>query len=383
MEIRMQQPVKVVVAHDLGDSIVELLTGAELTRPFVVLDKFLLSVPAVTKMLAQLRNSAITYEVYSGVVPDPPADVINVGAKKMAAFGADSVIAIGGGSALDSAKGINIVASDGGKIEDYVSDESIIKGVKPLISVPTTAGTGSEMSNALVVTSVATQEKNAILSDDILSEYALLIPEMTESLPKRQTIAGGLDAFSHAAEGYLSNLSTPMADAISEKIMFLLYNYLPAVVKNGKDLEARQRVMVAASLAGWILNQSGTIVAHSEAHILGSKYHFVHGEAVAYALPAVLQMVALVEPKKVQEIGKILGAKFNGDEEPAKIAKITIAAYKHFRDGLVGLRPFTSYGIDNEELEKNAEEVVNERFAGNTPVKLTKGNVAALLRDFG
>ena len=301
----------------------------------------------------------------------------------MAEFNADSVIAIGGGSSLDSAKGINIVASDGGKIEDYVKDESLIHDLKTLISIPTTAGTGSEMSNALVVTDEKTEEKNAILSDKMLSDYALLIPELTVSLPERQTIASGLDAFSHAAEGYLSILSSPVADAISEKIMFLLYNYLPGAVHDGKNIEMRQRVMVAACLAGWILNQSGTIVAHSEAHILGSKYHFVHGEAVAYALPAVLKLVAPVYPKKVKEIGKILDAQFTGQETPEEIAEITVKAYKHFRDEVVGLHPFSDYGISNDELVKNAEEIVNERFAGNTPVKLTKENVSKLLEDFG
>lgn len=379
----MQQPVKVIVEHNLRDSIIELLKNEKLNRPFIVLDSFLLNVPAVKEMLDALKENGIEYKTYAGIVPDPPASVINKGAEEMAEFNADSVIAIGGGSSLDSAKGINIVASDGGKIEDYVKDESLIHDLKTLISIPTTAGTGSEMSNALVVTDEKTEEKNAILSDKMLSDYALLIPELTVSLPERQTIASGLDAFSHAAEGYLSTLSSPVADAISEKIMFLLYNYLPGAVHDGKNIEMRQRVMVAACLAGWILNQSGTIVAHSEAHILGSKYHFVHGEAVAYALPAVLRLVAPVYPKKVKEIGKILDAQFTGQETPEEIAEITVKAYKHFRDEVVGLHPFSDYGISNDELVKNAEEIVNERFAGNTPVKLTKENVSKLLEDFG
>lgn len=382
MKIRMQQPVKVVVAHDLDESVLELLKKDDLNKPFIVLDKFLLGVPAVKGMLSLLEKNGIEYKTYADIIPDPPARIINDGAKEMKTFGADSVVAIGGGSSLDSAKGINIVASDGGKIEDYVKNESAIHDLKTLISIPTTAGTGSEMSNALVVTDEETQEKDAILSDKMLSDYALLVPELTVSLPQRQTIASGLDAFSHAAEGYLSTLSSPVADAISEKIMFLSYNYLPGAVKDGKNVEMRQRVMVAACLAGWILNQSGTIVAHSEAHILGSKYHFVHGEAVAYALPAVLKLVAPVEPKKVKEIGKILDAKFNGNETPEEIADITVKAYKHFRDEIVGLHPFSDYGISNEELEKNAEEIVNERFAGNTPVKLTKENVTELLKNF-
>ena len=226
-------------------------------------------------------------------------------------------------------------------------------------------------------------KKNAILSDRILSDYALLVPELTLSLPKRQTIASGLDVFSHATEGYLSNLSSPVADAISEKVMFLCANYLPKAVAEGQSIEYRERMMVAANLAGWILNQSGTIVGHSEAHILGSKYHFVHGEAGAYALPSVLEMSASVLPKKVKEIGKILGAEFTGDETPAEIGTITKQAYLKFCDEQVGLHPFSDYGVSNEELVKNADEVLHERFAGNTSFELTKENVTELLKHFG
>lgn len=385
MKVRMQQPVKVVVEHDLTKSIMEILKMEDKRRVMVVLDNFLTQVPAVQEMLGEMERNGIELMIYSEIVPDPPASVINRGAEAMRYFGADCVVAIGGGSCLDSAKGINIVASNGAShdILDYVKDESLIHDFKCLISVPTTAGTGSEMSNALVVTDEKTQEKNAILSDRIMSDYALLIPELTLSLPKRQTIASGLDVFSHAAEGYLSNLSSPVADAISEKIMFLCANYLPEAVEDGQNIEYRERMMVAANLAGWILNQSGAIVAHSEAHILGSKYHLVHGEAVAYALPAVLEMSATVLPKKVKEIGKILGAEFTGDETPEEIGAITKQAYLKFRDEQVGLHPFSDYGISNEELAKNADEVLHERFACNTFFALTKEKVVSLLKHFG
>ena len=124
-------------------------------------------------------------------------------------------------------------------------------------------------------------------------------------------------------------------------------------------------------------------MAHSEAHILGSKYHFVHGEAVAYALPSVLEMSTSVLPKKVKEIGKILGAEFTGDETPDEIGAITKQAYLKFRDKQVGLHPFSDYGVSNEELAKNADEVLQERFAGNTFFELTKEKVTALLKHFG
>jgi alcohol dehydrogenase len=383
VKISMLQKVKVVVEHDLADAVMKVLAIERLHRPFIVMDEFLKDTAQVKKLLTVFQREGIEFTAYVDVIPDPPARIINDGAQQMNQSNSDCIIAIGGGSSLDSAKGINIVATNGGTIQNYVTDDSLVKTGKCLISVPTTAGTGSEMSNALVVTDEKTSAKNAILSDNMLSDYALLIPEMTITLPKRMTIASGLDAFSHAAEGYLSKLSTPMTDAICEKVMFLLDNYLPSAVKDGTNLELRERVLVASSLAGWMLNNAGTNVGHSAAHILGAQFHMVHGEAVAYALPGVLQLVADAETKKVKEIGKILGASFTGKEDSQEIAAITVSAYKNFRDNLVGLHPFSDYGISQDQLLDNTTAILHERFAGNTPIDLTQENVTELLKNFG
>lgn len=383
VKISMLQKVKVVVEHDLADAVMKVLAIERLHRPFIVMDEFLKDTAQVKKLLTVFQREGIEFTAYVDVIPDPPARIINDGAQQMNQSNSDCIIAIGGGSSLDSAKGINIVATNGGTIQNYVTDDSLVKTGKCLISVPTTAGTGSEMSNALVVTDEKTSAKNAILSDNMLSDYALLIPEMTITLPKRMTIASGLDAFSHAAEGYLSKLSTPMTDAICEKVMFLLDNYLPSAVKDGTNLELRERVLVASSLAGWMLNNAGTNVGHSAAHILGAQFHMVHGEAVAYALPGVLQLVADAETKKVKEIGKILGASFTGKEDSQEIAAITVSAYKNFRDNLVGLHLFSDYGISQDQLLDNTTAILHERFAGNTPIDLTQENVTELLKNFG
>lgn len=150
MKIKMQQPVKVVVEHDLAKSIMEILKLEDKRRVMIVLDQFLMGVPAVQEMIAEIQKNSIEMTIYGDIVPDPPASVINKGAKAMKNFGADCVIAIDGGSCLDSAKGIDIVASNGDSrdILDYVKDESLIHDFKCLISVPTTAGTGSEMSRS-------------------------------------------------------------------------------------------------------------------------------------------------------------------------------------------------------------------------------------------
>ncbi len=383
MDVKLLQRVKVLDTDHLAQTVLEVLQTEGYQRPLFVMDSFLAQVPLVQETQALLEKSGITVSVFDQVVSDPPAQTIRDGVTAFGAAHADSLIAIGGGSSIDVARGINIVRVNGGDILDYTDTQKSIEPCPGLIAIPTTSGTGSELSNALVVTDVATEKKVAILADNAVSEYAILNPDLLLSLPKKMTIATGLDAFSHAAEGYTSRLASPVTDAICEKVMFLLYNYLPRAVENGHDREARQRVMVAAALAGWMLNNAGTNAGHSMAHILGSKYHLVHGEAVAYALPGVLEQVAPLLPHKVAEIGQILGVAYAPTDTLSERCNQAIKAYQHFRDDLVGLHPFNDYGISEEELVTNAEAVANEQFAGNTPGEMNKQVATKLLTRFG
>lgn len=383
MDVKLLQRVKVLDTDHLAQTVLEVLQTEGYQRPLFVMDSFLAQVPLVQETQALLEKSGITVSVFDQVVSDPPAQTIRDGVTAFGAAHADSLIAIGGGSSIDVARGINIVRVNGGDILDYTDTQKSIEPCPGLIAIPTTSGTGSELSNALVVTDVATEKKVAILADNAVSEYAILNPDLLLSLPKKMTIATGLDAFSHAAEGYTSRLASPVTDAICEKVMFLLYNYLPRAVENGHDREARQRVMVAAALAGWMLNNAGTNAGHSMAHILGSKYHLVHGEAVAYALPGVLEQVAPLLPHKVAEIGQILGVTYAPTDTLSERCNQAIKAYQHFRDDLVGLHPFSDYGISEEELVTNAEAVANEQFAGNTPGEMNKQVATKLLTRFG
>ncbi|ATU70619.1 NAD-dependent alcohol dehydrogenase [Levilactobacillus brevis] len=383
MDVKLLQRVKVLDTDHLAQTVLEVLQTEGYQRPLFVMDSFLAQVPLVQETQALLEKSGITVSVFDQVVSDPPAQTIRDGVTAFGAAHADSLIAIGGGSSIDVARGINIVRVNGGDILDYTDTQKSIEPCPGLIAIPTTSGTGSELSNALVMTDVATEKKVAILADNAVSEYAILNPDLLLSLPKKMTIATGLDAFSHAAEGYTSRLASPVTDAICEKVMFLLYNYLPRAVENGHDREARQRVMVAAALAGWMLNNAGTNAGHSMAHILGSKYHLVHGEAVAYALPGVLEQVAPLLPHKVAEIGQILGVTYAPTDTLSERCNQAIKAYQHFRDDLVGLHPFSDYRVSEEELVTNAEAVANEQFAGNTPGEMNKQVATKLLTRFG
>lgn len=380
---KLIQKVRVVSTDHLDQTLLDILKAENYQRPLFIMDGFLNKVQIVTDAQNKLKQNGIDFAVFDKIISDPPTEVVDAGVEAFKQHNADSIIAIGGGSSIDVARGVNIVRVNGGKIADYEGNNQAIKQCPGLIAVPTTSGTGSEMSNALVVTNKASQRKLAILANNAVSEYAVLNPDLVLSLPKKMTIATGLDAFSHAAEGYLSKLSSPVTDAICEKIMFLLYNYLPRAVEDGQDREARERVMVAAALSGWMLNNAGTNIGHSSAHILGSKYHIVHGEAVAYALPGVLELAGPILPKKVREIGQIIGAQYPENAPEKQTTDIAIRTYKDFRDNVLGLHPFSDYKIQQAEIMTNADDVLHEQFAGNTPGSLNLDKVELFLSEFG
>lgn len=383
MDYKLVQKTKVLVTDDLPKTILSILKETQYKKPLIVMDSFLKEVAIVKRLQVKLTENNIQFSIYNKVVSDPPTTVVDEGAEFFKAQDCDSLIAIGGGSAIDVARGINIVRINGGKISEYVTASNEIKDCPGLIAVSTTSGTGSELSNALIVTDTENQTKLAVLANNAVSEFAVLNPELVMTLPKGMTIATGLDAFSHAAEGYTSTLASPVTDAICEKIMYLLVKYLPKVIEDGQDREARERVMVAATLGGWMLNNAGTHAGHSVAHVIGSKYHMPHGMACAYALPGVLQFIAPVRSKKVKEIGLILGAEYPADPTDTEIGRITAIQYREFRDKVLGMKPFTDFNISEDELLTNIESVVNERFAGNTPKQIDQEGAMMLLKNFG
>ncbi|WP_414839238.1 iron-containing alcohol dehydrogenase [Carnobacterium sp. TMP28] len=383
MSFKLEQKVKVVVTFELSEKLLEILKISNYSKPMIVVDNFLLNSPIIQETFERLTSSGIDYVVYDKIIPDPPIELINKGAELFVENKCDSIIAIGGGSVIDAARGINIVRSFGGDIKDYVHDREVPSLCLGLISVPTTSGTGSELSNALVITDTNAQEKLAVLSDNAVSEYAVLNPNLVKTVPKNMTIMTGLDVFSHAAEAYTSKLASPIIDSICEKIMFLVVKYLPQAVNNPEDLEARERMMVASALGGWVLNNGGTHFGHSLAHVVGAKMHIPHGMACAYALPVTLLYTAEVEPKKVREIGNILDVEFPNNATNEEIGHYVADAYKKFRDEVLGLPTFEQQGIDRKELQNLRDDVVSERFAANSPFEVTADLVDAALLKFG
>ena len=374
------QNVKVMVGQGVHSDMGAALSEAGYKKAFLVYDKGVKDAGIIGKVLDSLKSAGVDYVEFDKVLPDPPADVVDEGGKLCRENGCDCVVGIGGGSAIDTAKGINILRVNGGNILEYANPEKVMKKSLGLMSVPTTSGTGSELSNGLIISDTANNIKVAILVVNGMSEFAVIDPEFSAGMPKGLTIMTGLDVFSHAAEGYTTILANPMTDMITKSLMENVVKYLPRAVADGSNMEAREKMHVAASLGGWMLANSSAHVGHSLAHIIGGMYHIPHGACCAYSLPVVLEAVSETLTDKVKDIGTILGAVYDGTESAEEIGKKASEAYKKFAYETVGVKKISDYVSAEADIDVLAERVVNEPLASLSPVKVTNELASEMLK---
>lgn len=380
LSFTLLQRTKIVSGLGTCSQLAEILADGGYSRPFVVFDKGVQAAGITDRVLGPLREAGIECVEFSDVVSDPPCDIVERAADLCKSSGCDCVVTIGGGSAIDTGKGVSVLRFNPGRILDYADPSVPMEYCPGLISLPTTAGTGAELSNGIIITDPVAQVKVPIVGNKAMSEYVILDPELTAGMPAGLTMMTGLDVFSHAMEAYTTVLSGPMTDIICEKLMSDVVEFLPRAVADGKDMEARQRMLDCSSMGGWMLANCCAHVGHSLAHIIGAKFHIPHGAACAYAAPATIRFISEAVPTKMMKVGRILGAEFRGDESPEEIGRITADAYVAFRDGL-GLKPLSEYGVSRDDAVALADDVAWECFAPLTPRKVEPADAARMLAE--
>lgn len=370
------QSVKVHTGVGVIANIGTLVQEAGYHKAFLVCTKGMVKRGLIAKIQNYLQEAGVDSVIYDAAVPDPPAEIVDEGAALCKEHHCDCVVAIGGGSSMDAAKGINILRFNAGSILDYTT--APIAPSSGLIVVPTTSGTGSELSNGAIISDTEHDLKLPIPCVNCMPEYAILDPELTVSVPRHVTVETGLDTFSHAAEAYTSAISNPMSDLVCQGVMEYVVRYLPKAAADGEDLDARQKMQVASAIGGWMLYQAAAHVGHSFAHVTGAKLHLVHGAACAYGLPGVLKLIAPAVPDKVRRIGEILGAVYTGTEMPEEIAQAAGDAYRRF---VTELELPQAEPLDEGQIPELAAAIAAEPFAGLCPVPVTQEKAEAMLRD--
>lgn len=357
---------RIIFENGISGKIGEIAEEIGASKALVVYDKGIKEAGIVTPILESLREKKIGYVEYSEVVPDPKSSDVNTGAVFAKENKIDLVIGIGGGSAMDTAKGIYVLLGtpSSNDILDFSMEENKLP-IKcppfPIILVPTTSGTGSEVSDAAIITCVEQSKKIALTGEKIIPTIALIDPVLDLGVPPRQTASCGMDAFSHAVESYfVGERFNPWADLHALEAAGLIVKYLPLVMREPQNIEYRANVKYACMLAGISIASAGLGIGHGISHCIGGLWHVMHGCACAWSLPFAVQMGAeKLEHNNLERIRKMataIGVKEAYDMSLNK-QELTSAVCEKIKALTmeVGIPTLGSYG---EKEEMDMEEIV-------------------------
>lgn len=359
---------------DAGDQLGEL----GFKKALIVTDKVLGQIGIVKKVTDVLDNKNIEYAIYDETKPNPTVKNVNDGLALLKEKECDFVISLGGGSAHDCAKGIALLATNGGEIKDYEGVDKSKKPQLPMVGINTTAGTGSEMTLFAIITDEERHIKMALVDKHLTPIIAVNDPMLMLAMPKSLTAATGMDALTHAIEAYVSTAATPITDACAEKAIELISNYLVNAVENGQDVEARDMMAYAEYLAGMAFNNASLGYVHAMAHQLGGFYNLPHGVCNEILLPHVQEYNKSTSASRLAKIAKIMGGNIEGltDEQGADLCIDMIKSLSQTIGIPEGLGVL---GVKESDFETLATNALNDACSLTNP---RKGNLEEVIAIF-
>lgn len=371
-------PNKTMLGKDVVQKLGEDVTVLGGKKPLVVTDPGVVKAGLVEEVEKALASKGIEVGVFDKVEPEPPARIVDECVQMISEGGYDLIIGLGGGSSLDVAKGASVVATNGGKVLDYVGIDTVPKRGLPKILIPTTAGTGSEATRVFVMTDEAENTKKVVYSNFLLADVAVLDPNLTVSMPPSVTADTGLDALVHAIEGYVSVNSTPFAEILGIEAISLIAHNLPIAYSKGGNMLARYNMLLAANLAGAAFTSGGLGAVHGLAYVLGTEYHMSHGRSNAIMLPHVMSFNMTGNLQKFSNIAHAMGENVEGLSLYDAAEKSVNAVKKLLKAVNI---PFmlSEYGIPRGDLPKLVKGGINQsRLFAPNPRDLTEKDVQSV-----
>jgi alcohol dehydrogenase len=384
-DFKFYNPAKIISGHQALDSLAYELSQLQAQRLLMITDQGVLETGLIDRVNKSLEKSDnITTVLYDGVPPDSSPAAINAAARVFRENECDAIVAVGGGSVIDTGKAVNIVVTEGAEDILELKGSRLRKPMKPLIAIPTTAGTGSEVTYAAMIRDPDRNEKVIFAAYQLIPDVAILDPRMTVSLPPLMTAATGMDAMSHAMEACISNHRNPVSDAHAFAAIKLIRENLLQVINNGEDIQGRFYLANAACMAGAAFSNSGVGVIHALGHALGGECGVPHGVAMNIFLPHGLEY----NMSEVKDIIAELLLPLAGPEvyvqTPKDIrAEKTVEFIRKFKDQLYELtklsRTLNEAGVKENALEAVAQKAVKDAAVYFNPKKITYENALSLL----
>jgi len=336
------------------------------SRIFCVYDKGIKSAGIVEGVTGSIEAAGIEVVHYDGVLADPPISSVEEAGNLARKANVDGIVGIGGGSSMDTAKGVNVLIANPGRLKNYMGLDKFgarQERGKPLVLLPTTAGTSSEVSRAYTLTDETTGEKMPGGGINATATLAIVDPELTVKMPRLVTALTGIDALSHGAEALTSQWDNPVADIMGMEGVRLVFNNLPLAYENGSDLEARTSMSLACIIIGYAFMNNGTHVGHAVADAISRLYHPAHGVGVSIGLPFLARYCALYRPVKVRRLAVAIGLKVRVNTSPDLLGKKAADELRSLSHR-IGISDMKKLGIKFSDLETIAEYTVNNgRFS--------------------
>ena len=369
--------------HGAGaiNAIADEVNARGFKKVFVASDPDLIKFGVTKKVTDVLDNAKIDYTVFSEIKPNPTIENVQAGVKAFRESGADSIVAIGGGSSMDTAKAIGIIIENP-EFEDVRSLEGVAPTKNkcvPIIAVPTTAGTAAEVTINYVITDVQNNRKMVCVDVHDIPVVAVVDPDMMSTMPKGLTAATGMDALTHAIEGYITKGAWELSNILEINAIKIISDNLRTATYEGKNMKAREQMALGQYVAGMAFSNVGLGCVHSMAHPLGARYDIAHGVANALLLPIVMEFNMPACIIKYGRIAKAMGVDTT-NMSPEKAAKSAVEAVKQLSLDLKIPQTLREIGIPEEALEQLANDAFNDVCTGGNPREITEADILELYK---
>lgn len=349
-------------------------------KALIVTDEFLAKSGMADEIAGYIKAAGIETAIFAGAEPNPTDKNVHDGVDFLNKNQCDVIVSLGGGSAHDCAKGIGMVAGNGGNIRDFEGVNKTTKPMLPLIAVNTTAGTASEMTRFCIITNTDTHVKMAIVDWRCTPNVAINDPLLMMGKPPALTAATGMDALTHAVEAYVSTIATPVTDSAALMAIKLIATNLRNAVANGQNFEARDKMAYAEFLAGMAFNNASLGYVHAMAHQLGGLYNLPHGVCNAILLPHVERFNLIACPERFADIAEAMGENIDG-LSTREAADVALSAIETLSEDIGIPSGLTELGVKEEDLKLMAENAMKDACQLTNPRIATLENVIQIYKN--